>query len=290
MAKTASNVTEGNPVGTPSSPASSPPSSIQTALDRARVFNGQRNADWQAFVTTFPDLKIPDMPFCLVPTGTFQMGSDDGHDNDETPVHPQTIERPYWIAQYPVTNAQWAEAVKAGAVPEPLEAGGSLKWYKDKTMAAAPVVGVTWLMASDFAAWVGCRLPTELEWEYAARGVESLRYPWGDDWDDNIPVWDKNSGGKPAVVTTKAEGKSWINAWHMIGNVWEWTSSLYERYPYQREDGRELHAGNSTDVRYVLRGGSWRNGFAGFLHSVCRVSKGPDLWDFILGFRLARSL
>ncbi len=260
----------------------------ETALQRAQSFNSKRNRDWPPYVTAFADLKIPDMPFCLVPAGTFSMGSDDGHYSDETPVHEQAVAQPYWIAQYPVTNAQWKLAVQAGAVKPPHNTGDALKWFQDTAMADAPVVGVDWFMARDFAAWMGCRLPTELEWEYAARGVESLRRPWGNEWNGDIPVWSKNSGGKPAPVTTKPEGKSWVAAGHMIGNVWEWTASLYEPYPYQAQDGRERDTGNKTDVQRVLRGASWGSYVTNDLRSACRHFKTPD--DRLSrGFRLARS-
>lgn len=266
-----------------------PTNANEIALQRAQTFAGKRNRDWEPYITTFDDLKTKDMPFCLVPVGTFNMGSDDGHYKDEQPVHSQRIEQPYWIAQFPVTNAQWKMAVQAGAVKEPYDTGSALKWYRDKVMAGAPVVGVDWFMARDFAAWVGCRLPSEMEWEYAARGVESLRYPWGDDWRPEIPVWDKNSGGKPADVTTRKEGKSWVAAWHMIGNVWEWTSSLYEPYPYSAQDGRERDTGDSTNVRRVLRGASWRLNNVDNLRAACRVNGAPDIRDYDGGFRLARS-
>jgi len=257
------------------------------AMQRARTFAGKRNRDWEPYVTTFDDLKIKDMPFCLVPVGTFNMGSDDGHYNDEQPVHSQRIEQPYWIAQFPVTNAQWKVAVQAGAVKEPYKTGDALKWYRDPAMADAPVVGVNWFMARDFAAWMGCRLPSEMEWEYAARGVESLRYPWGNVWNPEIPVWEKNSGGKPASVTSRPEGKSWVAAWHMIGNVWEWTSSLFKPYPYRAQDGRERDTRDSTNV---LRGASWRYSHAAPLRSACRLSSGaPGDHSGSEGFRLARS-
>jgi formylglycine-generating enzyme required for sulfatase activity len=243
-------------------PAASPPLRTERGLggevDRARRFTGTRNRDWQPFVTTFADLNIPTMRFCLVPVGKFQMGSDE-YDAGK-PAHAQTIAQPYWIAQYPVTNAEWAAAVEAGAVKEPLRVGDSLKWYQDPKMATAPVISVDWLMARDFARWMGCRLPTEREWEYAARGVESWRYPWGNSWNENRAIWSKNSGGKPAPVTSKPEGASWVDARHLSGNVWDRTSSLYQPYPYQPDDGREAEGANRTGVQTVLRGGSWWDG------------------------------
>jgi formylglycine-generating enzyme required for sulfatase activity len=258
-------------------------SADELALTRARRFRGQRNSDWEPYITTFPHLKIPDMPFCLVPVGAFNMGSDDGRDN-EKPVHPQRIEQPYWIAQFPVTNAHWAAAVRAGVVKEPGRST-ALQWYHDPALTDAPVVGVNWFMARDFAIWLGCRLPSELEWEYAARGVESLRYPWGDAWQPDNAVWKENSGGKPAVVTTKPEGKSWVAARHMSGNVWEWTRSLYKNYPYRAEDGRERDAINSSNITFVLRGGSFFNVQYG---AACafRNSDDPDLDDDYYGLRL----
>ncbi|MDX2141474.1 MAG: SUMF1/EgtB/PvdO family nonheme iron enzyme [Chloroflexota bacterium] len=262
---------------------------VQAALARARGFSGRRNKDWEPFVATFTDLKLPDMSFCLVPAGTFQMGSEDGKYADEEPVHPQSFTEPYWLAQHPVTNAQWAQAVQAGAVPEPRD-DSSLKWYRDRAMADCPVVGVTWFMARDFASWVGCRLPSEAEWEYGARGVESLRYPWGNEWENGQRViWDKTSGGKPNSVKSKPEGVSWVGAMHLSGNVWEWTSSLYQPYPYQSEDGRENDTGDRTNVRRVLRGGSWLIYGIDLLRAACRDGSSPAYWSYDWGLRLARS-
>ncbi|MCU0475797.1 MAG: SUMF1/EgtB/PvdO family nonheme iron enzyme, partial [Anaerolineae bacterium] len=173
------------PVQPPAPPVKKPEpptDPVQAALKLARDFakTGKRNRDWTPFLVTFSDLKIPKMPFCLVPTGTFQMGSDDY--DDEKPIHPQTVAEPFYIAQYPVTNAQWRVAVTAGVVGEP-QTEKSKRWYDDPQMANAPVVGISWFEAHKFVQWAGCRLLTEREWEYAARGVESWVYPRGNDWD-----------------------------------------------------------------------------------------------------------
>jgi formylglycine-generating enzyme required for sulfatase activity len=250
---------------------------------RLLAFTGKHNRDWQPYITTFPDLKIASMEFCLVPPGVFQMGSEDGDDN-EKPSHSQMLSQPYWLAKYPVTNAQWRDAVSAGAVKPP-EGESALKWYQDSQMANCPVVGVSWFDASQFCVWLGCRLPTEREWEYAARGVDNLVYSWGKDWDETKVVWNKNSGGKPNPVSSKPEGAAWVGALHLSGNVWEWTSSLYQPYPYQADDGREVDTGNRTNVWCVLRGGSWGSDYPSYLLAVSRGDDSPDYGGDLNGFR-----
>jgi formylglycine-generating enzyme required for sulfatase activity len=291
---------------------------IADALERARNFKGTRNTDWTPFITTFPELAIPDMEWCLVPCGTFMMGDDNG-DSDEKPAHKQTFDKPYWIARYPVTNAQWTQAVKAGVVSEPPEKDfwgneGPLKWYKDMAMADAPVTGGDWFASGKFAAWLNpsppqssvgaqraaplqigtsvgvalVRLPTEREWEYAARGVSNLVYPWGNDWEGGKrAVWKENSGGKPNPVTSKPEGASWIGALHLSGNVWEWCSSLYQPYPYKGDDGREDSA-NRTDYR-LLRGASWWSLGTSYFRTASRSWDTPDGGNDVGGVRPARS-
>lgn len=257
---------------------------LQEAIERARTFKGKRNRDWTPFITTFKDLEIPNMPFCLVPVGSFQMGANDPRD-DTKPIHPQTISKPYYLAQYPVTNAQWALGVKAGVVKEP---GTKLDWYRDAAMADAPVVEVLWREAEIFSNWLGCRLPTEVEWEYAARGVESLVYPWGNDWKPDYCVWSGNSGGKPASVQSKPEGASWVGARHLSGNVYDWVSTAYALYPYRANDGREDV--NRTDVQRVLRGGSWDTFNSSGVRAASRGWAAPNFEYNLRGFRPVRSL
>ena len=268
-----------------------PPDPLQAALARAREFSktGQRNKDWTLFPVVFNTLKVPDMLFCLVPTGTFQMGSNDGKWKDEEPVHAQTFTQPFYIAQTQVTNVQWALGVKAGVVKEPTNPDGrALKWYKDPKMANMPVVGVSWFECQKFAQWAGCRLPTEREWEYSARGIESLRYPWGNDWDATKLVWSENSGDQPNAVNSKPEGVSWVGAYHLSGNVWEWTGSLYEPYAYVADGTRERDTGDRTDVQRVLRGGSWYY-LDDSLRAADRFNDAPDNDSLSIGFRCALS-
>ncbi|MCU0465117.1 MAG: SUMF1/EgtB/PvdO family nonheme iron enzyme [Anaerolineae bacterium] len=268
-------------------PPSAKPDPVQEALTRARSFihEGKKNADWTPFITRFPDLKIPDMPFCLVPTGTFQMGNDqeayDGLSKGVLDGGKHIFDQPFYIAQYSVTNAQWRLAVKAGVVGEP-ETVNALNWYNDPLMMNAPVLGVSWFECQRFAQWVGCRLPTEREWEYAARSVESLVYPWGNEFVADNVVYDKNSGGKPWDVTSKPEGVSWVGAHHLSGNVWEWQASLYDSYPYIADGSRER---DSDNARRVLRGGSWNDG-QGDARAAYRVSDHPLNRGVDLGFRV----
>lgn len=209
--------------------------------------------EWIPRIVTFKDIHIADLRFCYVPTGTFEMGSSEGYHNNEHPPHTQIVEEAFWISQFPVTNAQWKYGVEANIVSLP-EGDLALVWYRDANMANVPVVGISWSQAFEFAIWLGCRLPTELEWEYSARGSQSFNYPWGNDWDETACIWAVNSDNQVALVETKPEGRSWVGARHMIGNVWEWTSSAYEPYPYIADDGREFYSiePSETQVRHVL--------------------------------------
>jgi formylglycine-generating enzyme required for sulfatase activity len=265
---------------------------IEEALERARSFTGKRNSEWKPVIMKLgeiaPQTPIPELEMCLVPVGKFMMGADGdlAKYDDEKPAHEQTITKPYWIARYPVTNAEWRRAVEAGAVPKPK----NTKWYDDKNMQNAPVVYVDWFMSQQFAQWAKCALPSEMHWEYASRGVESWMYPWGTAWEDGKHVIWKNTrqGEHPHAVTTMPEGASWVGAMHMIGNVWEWTSSEFKPYPYDASDGRERDTGDSTDVSRVLRAASWGYLNPLVLRSVSRFNRTPDFLDAARGVRCLR--
>lgn len=212
-------------------------------------------------------------PLRSVPEGYFIMGSDPRHDpwahENETPQH-RVFLRAFAIGQYPVTVAEYARAVAAGAVEPPRSSGG-VTWEKQLARPTHPAVCVSWAAAHAYATWLAeragdpWRLATEAEWERAARGVDGRRYPWGDVWD---PTRANTSDGGPDDTTPVdaygERGASPYGAWDMAGNVWEWTSTLARPYPYDAGDGRESP---TAPGNRVARGGSyggplryWRQG------------------------------
>jgi len=195
-----------------------------------------------------PALLLEDM--IEIPTGAFVMGSDAGP-ADERPAHRNTLPA-YRIDRIPVTNTQFAEFLNAAG---PFNASGerlfdmddpdarihraSAKWTVDHGYARHPVVEVPWAGARDYCAWRGKRLPTEAEWEKAARGTDSRRYPWGNSAPDRSRAHFAARYNETAPVDEFAAGASPYGVQGMAGNAWEWVSSAYRPYPYDAKDGRE---------------------------------------------------
>jgi sulfatase modifying factor 1 len=211
----------------------------------------------------------------MVPPGCFMMGSDsDNRQNEEKPVSQICFDQPFWIDKYEVTQAQFKQ-FGGQAVQKPEFRGDN-----------RPVENITWFEARDFCAKRGARLPTEAEWEYAARGPDNLVYPWGNKFDGNNVIYSANSGNHTANVGSKPGGASWVGALDMSGNVFEWTSSLYKPYPYKAGEWRE--STRDTNGSRVLRGGSWYF-YEFYLRAARRDKLGPTLVVNYLGFRCARS-
>ncbi len=249
---------------------------LAEALAIGSAFSGG-NADWQAQYSNGLQYVFDDgVRMVLVPAGCFMMGSNDGY-SDEQPVHQQCFEAPFWIDRTEVTQADFARL------------GGEQKRQSSFSGADRPVETITWFEARDFCALRGARLPTEADWEYAARGPDGLVYPWGNAFDEDNAVWNRGFGEGTAPVGSRPAGRSWVGADDMSGNVWEWTSSLYESYPYAAGDGREADTGTSTDVVRVVRGGSWNYDFSGNLRAADRDWLNPEVRNISLGFRCARS-
>ncbi len=221
-----------------------------------------------------------------VPAGDFRMGSaadePNAHGDEQPPT--QLHMEAFWIGRYEVTNAQYARCVAAGACqpPQELDSCARDSYYDDPEFANYPVTDVTWHQALAYATWAGGRLPTEAEWEYAARGPNGSIYPWG-----NEPPTDAllNYNGNPDTteVGSYPQGASWCGALDMAGNVWEWTQGLYRAYPYNATDGRE---DLTTAGSRVVRGGSYADDANG-VRSAFRHEYNSTDYHCSKGFRIA---
>jgi iron(II)-dependent oxidoreductase len=226
------------------------------------------NNQWKAQVRSFDGVDM-----VLVPAGCFQMGS--SGEVDERPVTRICFEVAFWLDRTEVTQSQFRR-LGGQAVSKPAFAGDN-----------RPVEQITWFEARDFCAKRGARLPTEAEWEYAARGPDNLMYPWGNSFDGGKVVYNRTSSQGTADVGSKPAGASWVGALDLSGNVYEWVSSLYKPYPYAASDGREGNSGTSS--ARVLRGGAWVNADSSLLGGAYRHSDFPGFGYRISGFRCARS-
>jgi formylglycine-generating enzyme required for sulfatase activity len=232
-------------------------------------------------------------PLCQVGAGPFLMGSDPQKDaeteDNELPQHTVATDA-YQIGTYPVTVAEFDCAVRAGVVPEPrynLDTWTyQLQWLDD------PVTCISWADATAYAAWLArltgqaWRLPTEAEWEKAARGADGRIYPWGDQWDDaraNANLDNGNYGPTPVGAFAAWGDASPYGTHDLAGNVAEWTSSLFRPYPYAADDGRE---DPTAAGQRVMRGASWGNPPLD-ARSAARNGTAPAEPDDAMGFRLA---
>ena len=210
-------------------------------------------------------------------TGVPESNCKEWHER-ELPRHRLNLDA-FHIDRHEVTNAQFARFIQAGN-----NAQGDWRQYasgKDQH----PVVNVTWHDAVAYCKWAGKRLPTEAEWEKAARGTDGRRYPWGETWEPS------RANGNMTVKTTTPVGSyptgtSPYGIHDMAGNVWEWVSSLYRPYPYAATDGREDLTGSE---RRVGRGGSWDD-IPGLLRSANRFRLDPTSQGDSLGFRCAQGV
>ncbi len=236
----------------------------------------------------------PDL--CLIPAGTFTMGSDDDLPN-EAPAHEIHLDA-YYIGKTEVTNAEyypfWVESGGTGGEHTPISYGETFGTWPEiaKTKPDYPVVGVSWDSAVAYAAWHRMRLPTEAEWEKAARGTAAKRWPWGDAFTQRIRdvtrhanVW-KQSGSHLQPVGTHPTGASPYGAHDMAGNVWEWVADRYSDTYYRRSPDRNPK-GPAVGSRRVVKGGSWLNPEM-LARCSTRIGQYPAIGTSFIGFRLAK--
>lgn len=224
-----------------------------------------------------------DMVLVYVPAGEFIMGSADG-DDDELPVSTIYLDA-FWIDQTEITNALYVKCVEANQCDPPVKTKSFTRpfYFDSLEFNNNPVIYVDWFMANMYCSWVGRRLPTEAEWEKSARGTNGSKYPWGNVSPKNSLLNYEGRVGDTKKVGSYPDGKSMYGVLDMAGNVWEWVSSLYQPYPYLRDDGREDL--NSSDMR-VVRGGSWSDSVYS-ARTANRSSYGPTANGDFLGFRCA---
>ena len=221
----------------------------------------------------------------LVPVGCFIIGSETG-DRDEENGNEVCFDEPFWIDKTEVTQGDFVRL--SG---EKANANG----FNGDNL---PVENIAWFEARDFCEARGGRLPTEAEWEYVARGIQSLVYPWGNEFIADNVVYGAYGGylrNDTEPVGSRSGGMSWVGAYDMAGNVLEWVLTLYKPYPYPvnadktPNDSEWIAVENSTDVR-PLRGGSWADGSCQ-LRSAYRDYNNPNvIWRDSWGFRCVRPL
>jgi formylglycine-generating enzyme required for sulfatase activity len=220
---------------------------------------------------------VDGMVMVYVPAGEFEIGS--GEFAEDLPVHTVALDG-FWIDQTEVTSAQYAQCVTEGECVAPYDEPGCAADGDDH-----PVVCVSWHNAADYCAWAGARLPTEEEWESAARGPEESVFPWGDTFDGTLLNYcDVNCESeradeefddgyaRTAPVGSYPEGAGWCGALDLAGNVWEWV-----------RDWRVPVVGENR----VLRGGSWADN-ANAARGGTRFWLPPDAAFEFAGFRCAR--
>ena len=249
-----------------------------------------------------PQLRtIREIEFCLVPAGPFLMGTpaeyvselskaESGKFENEVPQHRAEVNA-YLIGRYPVTNRQYKEFVDAVGHRLPFrddDWSRSSNWVEETRSCRPgreehPVTLVSWYDAQAYCRWFGARLPTEAEWEKSARGEDRRQWPWGNVWQNERG----NAGPNGVLDTTPVSrygerGQSPYGVRDLAGNIWEWTSSLADPYPYDAEDSRESPDGLG---RRIHRGGAW---FISpfFARCAARGSADPNDFGFNLGFRL----
>lgn len=233
---------------------------------------------------------VDGMRLRFVPAGPFLMGSDRNDVNAlafEWPQRTVTLDA-FWIDETEVTNGQYALCVAAGRCVPPISLRSATRqnYYSDPAYANYPVIYVNWAEARDYCEWAGRRLPTEAEWEKAARGVDGALYSWGNNAPSPARANFNRTRNDTTAVGSYAEGASPFGALDMAGNVYEWVNDWYLG-AYYAEAPEANPLGPATGTSRVLRGGAW-NSEGREIRAASRYSYGPTRRENFIGFRCAR--
>lgn len=275
--------------------ATAPPAGAPAAASRAA---GEARADARGIQQVW------------VPAGAFLMGTDDATVREireqnpprwaahalesETPQHPVRLTQGFWIDRYEVTNAAFRAFVDAGGYRDrALWSEPEWSWLGQQSATGLPRdcgggpneprVCVTWFEAEAYARWRGGRLPTEAEWEYAARGPESRRYPWGNAFDDTRCNVVDSKGPKP--VGSHPEGASWVGAHDLAGNAMEWVQDWLDP-GYYALGVKDDPPGPASGSIKVEKGGWWGSNPIVARSAYRHFEDPPDYQDAHIGFRI----
>jgi formylglycine-generating enzyme required for sulfatase activity/uncharacterized caspase-like protein len=225
-----------------------------------------------------------------VPAGEFTMGSD--FNSDEQPIHTVYLDA-FWIDQTEVTNKQYQACADAGMCEPPASTSSPThpSYYENPKFDNYPVLYVNWDKANRYCeVWAGGDLPTEAQWEKAARGTDGRTYPWGENINCDKANYQRSCVGDTSSVHSYENGKSPYNVYDMAGNIWEWVNDYYQSDYYAAlGDSTSNPQGPSTGNARVLRGGSW-SFIDGYARSADRYGNTQDISNSSVGFRCARSL
>ena len=239
------------------------------------VTPGPTKTPWPTQAPTSAPVDDPGMVY--VPGGEFTFGSDDGRE-DESPQQTMVVNG-FNIDIHPVTAGDYAAFVEATGQRAP-------RTWQDGQIPAGkenhPVVWVSWNDAVAYCAWADKRLPTEAEWEKAARGTDGRAYPWGDTFDGGQCNSREGNLGDTSPVGQYADGASPYGVQDQAGNVWEWTGDWYDAHR-----GSVYQVERFGETYHVMRGGSWFDG-ADAVRSTSRNSGKPDFYFSTIGFRFAK--
>jgi len=228
------------------------------------------------------------MTLLYVPAGEFTMGSDTG-DEAEKPVHQVYLDA-FWIDKTEVTNKMYSSCVEAGVCEELPDKSSHIhsNYYGNAKYDNYPVIHVDWNMAKTYCEWVDRRLPTEAEWEKAARGVDGRIYPWGNGAPSASLLNFNNKAGDTTEVGAYPDGASPYGALDMAGNVWEWVADWFSDTYYASSPKSNPLGPDSGEFR-ALRSGSWYWG-EHYVRTAFRNRVDPTGQDLNIGFRCAMNV
>lgn len=226
------------------------------------------------------------LEYVWIPPGEFLMGATPGDleaFDDEKPQHQVWISKGFWLGKTPVTVSAYKRFVKetGHAMPEPPSFNPG--WAKEDH----PIVNVLWEDAQPYGSWAGMRLPTEAEWEYAARGgKEGLKYPWGNELSSDCANYDSKHGGTTHFPMFPPQNDWGLH--DMAGNVWEWVADNYGVEYYKQNEGKDPGGPANGDYR-VMRGGAW-NDIPQYVRVSSRYGDEPSFSFSNCGFRCGGEL